>query len=142
MKRIVLLGAACLVLGACGSGSDSPAPVITPPVTASTTGIWKGTNTSTVMAPSLATLDLTQTGTSVAGSYSTALGVTGNVTGTINNAAMTMTITSTTVGCPGTLAVTATVTTPATGQPSIGYTYSGSTTCGGAETGSGTLIKQ
>lgn len=149
MKRLIFLGVACVMLGACGGGGDGSTPATTSTTTTTTTttpvnvvGAWKGTNSSSVTQLSVITLDLAQTGANVTGSYSTTTGVTGNVTGTVSDATMTMTMVPTMNGCTGSMTGSATVTTPTTGQPTMSYSYSGATSCGGAESGSGNLTKQ
>jgi hypothetical protein len=138
MKRAFILGVCSLFLAACGSGGSTSTS--TPDV--NTTGTWSGSISSNLISPArTANIVYNQTGTNATGTYTVTPGtIGGTVAGTVSGNNLTFTLTST-GGCTGTLLGTATITTPSVGQPTMHFTYTGTTTCG-AESGSGDLTKQ
>jgi len=143
MKRLIILGATCAFLAGCGSGgSDNTTTTTTTTPPLDVTGTWKGAVNSSVTGAATSTLVLAETGTNVTGSYSTTSSVTGDMVGTLNSTIFTFSLTPTMAHCTGALSGTGTITTPTTGQPTMSFTYSGTTSCGGAESGTGSLTKQ
>lgn len=142
MKRLAMLLVTCFFLGACGGGGggSSSTPAAAPSV--DVTGIWTGTLTSSVSGTVTATLKVTQTGASVTGNYISSNGAFGNVSGTVSGNTLSFKITPSQAGCTGDLSGSGVATTPSSGQPTMSFNYSGSTSCGGPETGTGNLTKQ
>lgn len=139
MNRSTILGGAATLalLAACGGGGGgSSAPNNQPPAV-NVTGTWRGPVVSSVTGTSTATLTLTQNGAALTGTYATSGGVGGNLTGTVSGYAANVTITPTLAGCTGSLGGTGTVS-----GTTMTFAYSGATSCGGPESGSGTLTKQ
>ena len=132
---------AMICLAGCGGGGDSGTPAAPPSVNA--TGTWSGTYTSSVFGSKTATLSLVQNSATLTGNYSNSVGGLGSVSGTVSGNTATFTINVTTPGCSGSFTGTGTINTtvsPAT----MAFTYNGATNaaCGGAESGTGNLIKQ
>ena len=128
-------------LWGCGSGNGGSIPVA-PEAAVNITGIWGGIVASTVSGMSTATLKVTQVGNIATGSYSTTAGFLGTFSGTVTGTTLSFTMTSIQPGCTGTFSGTGNVSTPQVGQPTMSFNYNGSSTCGGLESGTGTLTKQ
>lgn len=105
-------------------------------------GTWKGSCSSSLTGLSTAILDLSQNGTEITGTYATNKGVTGIVSGSINGNEISYQIIPQNRGCSGSFAGKAVVRRSANIIPSIQYDYNGSSNCGGAEKGTGTLMLQ
>jgi len=139
MNRILAGGGAAallIMLSACGGGGSSSPGVDSASV--NVTGTWRGPVVSSVAGSSTATLTLNQTGTTVSGTYATTGGQAGSVVGTVSGATLAFNITPTQAGCTGALSGTGNV----TNTTAMAFGYSGTTSCGGAETGTGNLVKQ
>jgi hypothetical protein len=138
MKRLTVLLGAVLVLGACEDHEGFPA-IITGPENGSFAGTWTGeyTNSANPGVISAATLQLTQTGTSVTGTLATSPGRTANLSGSVNGSRLTATWTWTDP-CTGTATTTLDM---ATGGNLISGSYS-SNDCLGLTSGGLTLNRQ
>jgi hypothetical protein len=145
MKRIFGLGGIALVgvfiLVSCGGGGGDSSPPPAPP-SVDVTGRWVGTYTSSVTGNGTISMNLQQSGATVSGNYATSSGALGSVSGTVSSDIVTFTLTVTTPGCSGTFQGTGNVDIPPSGPLTQSFTYSGSSTCGGAENGTGNLILQ
>lgn len=106
MKRLTILLGAVLVLGACEDHEGIPS-IITGPEDASFAGTWTGdyTSSNNPGAVFVATLQLTQTGTNVAGTLTTSPGRSANLTGTVSGSRLTANWTWTDL-CAGSAAAT------------------------------------
>ena len=71
----VIVGLALCTVAACGGGNSSPTaptpPPPTPPPPFSFNGTWTGPITSNVVGPGTATVTITQTGSSLSGTWAT-----------------------------------------------------------------------
>lgn len=146
MKKFGAATAFCLLLAACGGGGDggttpSTTTTTTPPAV-NVTGTWRGSYNSSVFGAQTMTMNLIQTGATVAGTSSSTTGGLGSINGTVSGNTATFTETVTTPGCSGSFNGTATADFPATGSPTLAFSYNGNSNCGGAESGTGNLIKQ
>lgn len=128
MRRIVI---AVVLALACGGDSSGPATDVE--------GLWRGTITSSASVSYEVLLDLQQDGAAVDGTYVTSFYGTGTVDGHVEDRTFTFAITVTSPGCPGSVAGTATV--DDTDREMV-ISYSGSTSCGGPESGHGVLTRQ
>jgi hypothetical protein len=84
--RVSVVAVACLLVVACGGGSDTPtAP--SPPPPANVAGVWTGTfEYGSPLQQGAVTMDLTQTSGSVNGTWVIqSAGWNGNVTGTVDS---------------------------------------------------------
>jgi len=108
-----------------GSGSD-------------VSGTWSGSYNSSRFGAQTMTLNLQQNGGSVTGTYSSSTGALGTVSGSVSGNTATVTITVTTPGCSGTFSGTSILNSSTT----MSVSYTGSSTCGGQESGTGNLTKQ
>lgn len=140
MRRfLVALYGSALFLGmaACGGGGSSASAPTNQPPAVDVTGTWRGNVNSSVTGTVTATLSLTQNGASVTGNYSTPAGQLGTIVGAVSGYNLSGTITPTQQGCTGSLSATGMVS-----GNSMSFSYNGSTSCGGPETGTGNLTKQ
>jgi hypothetical protein len=103
MRRLIVLSA--MLVAGCGSPSaPSPPP---PPPPAQIAGNWSGTFESATYSPLAVFMTLSQTSTTVTGTWaaqSGSSGVAGNITGTVDATSFTGTITlsiNQTAGCSG-----------------------------------------
>ena len=135
-KLFLLSLAVCLILSACGGGGggDSSSSTATP---VNATGAWSGPYNSSVFGAQTVTLNIMQTGSTVSGTYSSSTGGLGSISGSMDGDTAKVIIAVTTPGCSGSFNTTCIVT---GNQMSFGY--SGSSTCGGNESGTGNLTKQ
>jgi hypothetical protein len=142
------------VLSACGTPATTmPTPtsthtaipptitVTSTPETVNATGMWVGPVISTGQGDQTVTIIIQQTGVELTGTYSSTLGVTGTVVGTASGNTLTVQIAFTTSGCSGTFDGTSLVDTQPTPW-TMSLQYSGTTTCQGAQSGTGILSKQ
>lgn len=128
------------VVGCGGGGGDSSPPPAPPSV--DVTGRWVGPYNSSVFGSQTATLVAQQIGASCTGTYSTSTGALGTVSGSVSGDTLHFTITVTTPGCSGSFTGTGIVDIPAVGNLTMSISASGSSTCGGAESGTGILTLQ
>ncbi len=143
MAKSKMIFAALLLLclfPSCKSNSSGGSGTNTLPPAVDVTGAWSGSYYSSVFGSQLTTMNLLQSGASVTGGYSSATGATGNVSGTVSDKSISFTMTVTTAGCSGTFHGSATITDNVTPNK-LDFTYSGSSTCGGNESGTGSLLK-
>lgn len=134
-----VLGGFALAVGmaGCGGGGSSSSMPENQPPAVNLTGTWSGSVTSSVTGTRTASLNLTQNGAAVTGNYSTNGGQLGTVAGTVSGYSLACTITPTQAGCSGSLGGGGTVS-----GNTLSFSYSGTTSCGGPETGYGNLVKQ
>ena len=91
-KHLAALGAAlALLASACKSSSP------TAPPTPNTTGTWTGTVNDAIMGPGTVRLTITQSGSSIAGTWATTYATVtnnngGSLTGTVNTSSVTATL--------------------------------------------------
>lgn len=128
MKALVVM---CLFALACGGSQQTSQPV-------NVTGTWTGSMTSSVSGPESVTMTLVQAGTNVSGTYALSIGATGNTTGQIAGNQFNFNLVVSTPGCSGMLQGVGTF---SGDSSSFLFTYAGSTTCGGAEQGSGSMSR-
>ena len=81
-------------------------------------------------------------GANVTGTYASSTGGLGSVSGTVSSDIVNFTITVTTPGCSGSFTGTGNVDIPPVGNLTQSFSYSGSSTCGGTESGTGILTLQ
>jgi hypothetical protein len=137
MRRLVL-AAILFVITGCGGGGGATQTV----ATANATGTWTGSFTSSLGGTHQVTLNLVQNGSSLSGAYSTSTGAVGTASGSVVGNMAIVTFTMTSQGCNGTFSGSAMITEPGSGPSTMACNFSGSTTCGGNETDTGTLTKQ
>lgn len=144
MKKAILVIVTGVLFGCGGGGGDGTSgQTSAAPPTVNVTGTWRGSVTSSLTGTSTVTYDLFQNGANVTGNYSTTAGALGSVTGTISGNTGTFTVTPSQAGCTGSISVTGNVTVPVGGgQPTMSFSYNGSTSCGGTENGTGNVTKQ
>ena len=137
MKKLLFALLLVTTLTACGGdgGDDS-----TPSVNA--TGTWHGSYNSSISGAHTMTLNLQQNSASVTGTYSSSAGAHGSVSGSVSGDTARVTITITTPDCSGRFSGTGIIATPQSGPDTMSFSYSGSSTCGGQESGMGNLTKQ
>jgi hypothetical protein len=132
-----------LSMYACGGGGgdtgSSPTPVL-PSV--DVTGVWSGPYYSSLFGSPNATLTLQQVEASVTGSYSSSAGGLGSISGSMSGDTISFTMRVTTPGCSGSFTGTGKVHVPTAGFLTMSFSFSGSSTCGGSESGTGTLRAQ
>jgi hypothetical protein len=141
MKRLLCALFLVTTLAACGGGggdsASSPAPALV-----DATGTWDGPYTSSIYAVQTMTLSILQNGSGVlSGAFSSTTGAYGSVSGFVSGNTVTVTITITTKGCEGQVNGTGTINTQAN-PDTMSFQYSGSTKCGGNESGNGNLTKR
>jgi hypothetical protein len=145
MKRIIGLLAMTMVVAfmtlGCGDGGGDSSPPPAPPAV-DVTGTWSGPYNSSVFGSRSMTMNLQQIGGSVTGTYSSSTGALGTVSGSVSDNTMSGTITVTTPGCSGSFNGTGIVNIPPISRQQMSFSYNGSSTCGGAESGTGFLAKQ
>ena len=136
----VLVAFGVFTIAGCGGGGGSSPPPAPPSV--DVTGRWVGPYNSSVFGNQSATLTLQQTGANVTGTYASSTGGLGSVSGTVSSDIVNFTITVTTPGCSGSFTGTGNVDIPPVGNLTQSFSYSGSSTCGGTESGTGILTLQ
>jgi hypothetical protein len=138
MKRCIVAGLGVVMLAACG-GSASETP---PPPSVDITGSWTGVVTQPSSAFRLwLRANQSTGGAHVEATYVTDFYATGNVTGAVEGDLFRFTVVVTNPGCPGELTGSARVET-ATVPATMALSYSGSTSCGGAESGEVVLRRE
>jgi hypothetical protein len=138
MKKFLLFLGVVLLLFAlsCGGGSSGGGGASN---TVNVSGTWKGNYNSSIFGNRTMTLNLQQdNNNSITGSYSSSTGALGTVSGSGSGNTATFTLTVTTFGCKGSFNGTGILSSTAT----MSFSYSGSSTCGGQESGTGNLTKQ
>ena len=111
------------------------------PVSIDATGTWNGPYNSTVFGAQTMTLNIQQYVALITGTYSSSTGATGFIFGSVSDNIASFTIALTTPGCGGSFVGTGSI--DARSNPNtMTYQYSGSSTCGGNESGTGNLTKQ
>lgn len=138
MKKLLFALLLATTLTACGGDDSTPSP--TPSVNA--TGNWHGSYNSSISGVQTMRLNLQQNSASVTGTYSSSTGALGSVSGSVSEDIARVTITVTTPGCSGSFGGTGIIATPQSGTATMIFSYSGSSTCGGQESGTGYLTKQ
>ena len=157
MKKIISIAVAFLLIGCGGGGGGSDSSVAVDwslPPAVDITGIWDGHYVSNVSVGMNVDVDVRQEGSSFSGTldgfqllliggkevYSYTHG---DIAGEISDYNIRFTITVTKEGCSGSLNGTGIVDPDppptAWGPTTISFSFSGSTTCGGAESGKGEL---
>jgi len=137
MRQIVILVLCLFSLISCnsssssGSGGNSSSP-------ANIAGTWSGPYNSSIFGAKSMKLNLLQNGGSITGTYSSSTGALGTVSGSVSGNTGTFTIQVTTPGCSGGFNGTGIINSATT----MSFSYSGSSTCGGQESGTGNLTKQ
>ncbi len=131
--------------------TNTPAPTAIPtkpstatptPTTVNATGTWSGPYNSSAFGAQSVTLILQQNGTSLTGTYSSTTGALGSISGTVSGNTANVTITITTQGCSGSVDGTGIIDVPQAGSATMNFQYSGSSTCGGQENGTGNLTRK
>ena len=138
MKKLFCAFLLLTILTSCGDGGDS---ATSSRAWVNATGTWYGSYNSTVFGAQTMTLILVRNGDGLTGTYSSSTGASGAVSGSVSGNIASLTITLTTPGCGGNFDATGIIdlqTNPVT----MSLQYSGSSTCGGNESGSGNLTKQ
>lgn len=102
-------------------------------------GTWKGQYNSSRSGKQSATITFLQNDSNLAGNFTSTSGGLGDISGKVSSESADFTITITTPGCSGQFAGTARIV-----EDGMRVTYKGSTNdaCGGAESGSGILVRQ
>jgi len=141
MKRLFYALLLLTTLAACGGGGggDSAPP---PPPSVNATGTWFGSYNSSVFGAQNMTVNIQQNGAVLTGTYSLSTGGLGSVSGTVSGDTASFTIPVTTPGCSGSFSGTLIIATPQSGPATMSFSYSGSSTCDGQESGTGNLTKQ
>lgn len=101
------------------------------------TGTWIGTYSTSLIATSDVTFNLTQTEAQYSGTYYSTNKSQGTITGTISNSTMAFSLHQTTVNCNGDFSGSATVT-----NDTMRFSFTGSDCLGYHANGTGTAIKQ
>jgi hypothetical protein len=138
MKKLVYALFLLAILTSCGDGDGGGSST---PAAVNATGIWYGPYSSSVFGAQNMMLNLVRNGDGLTGTYSSSTGATGSVSGSVSGTTANFTITLTTPGCGGSFEATGIIDI----QPepnTMSLQYSGSSTCGGNESGTGNLTKQ
>lgn len=137
----VLLAIGVFAVVGCGGGGGSSSSPPAPPLV-DATGRWIGPYNSSVFGSQTATLIAQQVGASCTGTFASSTGALGSVSGSVSGDTLSFTITVTTPGCSGSFTGTGIVDIPQGGNLKQSFSYSGSSTCGGPESGTGILTLQ
>ena len=141
-STLVVIGIGAGLTSVTVQDNSSPVQTVAVPVTVTgggenLTGTWSGTfTTSIITTPSQIALVLSQSGSSVTGTYSTQGGGVGTVSGTVSGNTFTYALQQTTAGCPGSFTGSGTVS-----GNTMSFTFSGNDCRGTHSNGQGTVTK-